>query len=168
MGYTTDFSGSFNLDKPLTEPHKNYLLKFSETRRMRWDSKKTELIKDPIRKAVGLPVGLQGEYFVGARGYYGQGPDRAVDDFNRPPKSQPGLWCQWVPTETGYGIEWNGTEKFYEYDKWLAYLIEHFLEPWGYMLNGEVKWFGEDPDDVGLLVVEDNMVSVKHGKIVYE
>jgi hypothetical protein len=31
----------------------------------------------------------------------------------------PGFWCQWVPSADGCGIEWDGGEKFYAYDKWL-------------------------------------------------
>lgn len=60
MGYTTDFHGSFNLDKPLKKEHKNYLLKFAETRRMKRKSKIVETLPDPIREAVGLPIGEEG------------------------------------------------------------------------------------------------------------
>jgi hypothetical protein len=35
MGYTTDFSGSLSLSRPATEVEKNYLDKFSDTRRMK-------------------------------------------------------------------------------------------------------------------------------------
>lgn len=49
------------------------------------------------------------------------------------------LYCQWVPTEDGEGIKWDGGEKFYSYTKWLQYLIDNFLIPNGYVLNGEVE-----------------------------
>jgi len=40
MGYTTDFSGSFQFNRPLTVQEKNYINKFSETRRMKRDVQK--------------------------------------------------------------------------------------------------------------------------------
>lgn len=53
---------------------------------------------------------------------------------------------------------WNGMEKFYNYEEWLRYLIEHFFDPWGYVLNGSVDWQGEDSDDKGELKIADNRV----------
>jgi hypothetical protein len=168
MGYTTDFEGRFNLNKPLTEEHALFLNTFSGTRRMKRDASKTRERPDPIRKAVGLAVGPEGAYFVGAGDFAGQERTPDIVDYNSPPEGQPGLWCQWVPTKDGTGIEWNGTEKFYNYTEWLCYLIDHFLAPAGYVLNGEVLWQGEDPSDMGKLVVVDNEVSEKQAKITYE
>ncbi len=119
---------------------------------------------DALREAVGLPFGREGGYYVAGVGCEGA----SVLDYNEPPEGQPGLWCQWVPDQTGEHIEWDGNEKFYGYVPWLRYLIEHFLAPWGYMLNGEVTWFGEQRDDLGMIRVTDNVVEVLIGKIVYE
>lgn len=168
MGYSTDFTGSFELDKPLTDEHREYLEKFNYTRRMARDAAKAELLPDPVRQAVGLPIGTQGGYFVGAEGTAGQHSEASILDYNNPPQGQPGLWCQWVPSEDGEEIMWDEGEKFYDYVSWLEYIIEHFLAPWGYVLNGEVEWSGEDREDIGLLVVVDNVVTVKCGKVVYE
>jgi hypothetical protein len=43
------------------------------------------------------------------------------------------------------------------------YLIGHFLAPWGYTLNGTVKWVGEDPADSGVIEVENNRVTTREG-----
>jgi len=168
MGYTTDFNGEFNLNKPLTEAHAAYLHKFSENRRMKRNGDKTAKRKDPLRDAVGLGVGIDGGYFVGETGTCGQDDGADVVDHNEPPRDQPGLWCQWIPTLDRKGIQWDGGEKFYEFVEWIVYLIEHFLEPWGYKLNGEVEWEGEDHGDLGQIVIEDNMVSEKQGRVVYD
>lgn len=125
-------------------------------------------LPDPAREAVGLPIGKQGAYFVGGGGDFGQANDASVIDGNAAPSGQPGLWCQWVPTQDNNGIEWDGGEKFYDYVEWLSYIIEHFLMPWGYVLNGEVEWFGEDHSDRGKIVVANNVVSTKTAKIVWE
>jgi hypothetical protein len=168
MGYTTEFTGSFAIDRPLSPEHAAYLRQFSGTRRMKRVSDKTEAFPDPVRHAVGMPVGIDGGYFVGGSGWAGQGQDSSIVDYNRPPSGQPGLWCKWEPNEDGTAIEWNGHEKFYEWEAWLRYLVEHFLRPWGYTLNGEVEWEGEDQGDVGKIVVTDNNVTVKKGRIIYE
>jgi hypothetical protein len=41
---------------------------------------------------------------------------------------------------------------------WLKLVIEHYLAPRGYVLNGEVTWEGEDRDDCGTIFVKDNQV----------
>ncbi len=168
MGYTTSFEGKFNLDKPLSPNHRGYLKKFNETRRMGRDSVKAAALPDPLRLAVGLPIGTQGAYFVGGTGFAGQDRDDSIIDYNDSPKEQPGLWCQWTPNEDGTAIEWDEGEKFYNYVEWLQYLIQHFLKPWGYTLNGQVEWPGEEQGDIGKIVVTDNEVVVKAGRIVFE
>ena len=168
MGYTTDFEGSFKLDRPLTVAHKVYLDQFAETRRMKRDAAKTEKRDDPVRLAVGLPVGEEGAYFVGEGGFAGQDNGSDVLNHNVSPEGQPGLWCKWVPNEAGTAIEWSGAEKFYDYVEWIAYLIEHFLEPWGYKVNGVVEWDGEESDDKGRIHVKDNMVQAIRAEVVHE
>lgn len=157
MGYSTDFSGQFKLDRPLLPEHKDYLNAFSKTRRMnRSDRIIQESFKDPICERAGLP--LCGAYFVNASGFMGQDDDKSVLDHNSPPPFQPGLWCQWIPSEDGTAIKWDGGEKFYNYVEWIQYLITHFLIRWGYTLNGEVLWQGEETGDLGKICISNNIV----------
>jgi hypothetical protein len=165
MGYTTDFNGHFIISPAINQEHATYLNKFAETRRMLRDSDilSSEDFPDPIREMVDLPVGINGEYFVGGGGCNGQGRDRSIIDYNRPPRTQPGLWCQWIVMKTRDGIDvvaWDGGEKFYDYVEWLCYLIEHFFKSWGYTLNGAVAWQGEDDDDIGEIRVVNNFIAV--------
>ncbi len=67
-------------------------------------------------------------------------------------------YCQWMPTEDGTGIEWDGVEKFRHYSEWLDYLISHFLKPWGYVLNGSVQWASIFEPERGTLAVQNNSV----------
>jgi hypothetical protein len=161
LGYTTDFGGKFKLDKPLSVAHLNYLKAFADMRHMKRRTRLLEMTADPKRLAVGLSLGVEGEFFVGSEARYGEDNTSDVINHNEPPATQPGLWCQWVPTEDGTGIEWDGSEKFYEYIKWLEYLIENFLKPWGYKVNGLVEWFGEERSDTGEITVKDNVVTSK-------
>lgn len=161
MGYHTDFTGRFTVEPQLTLEHAAYLKAFSQTRRMRRDARAAHH-PDPVREAAGIKdAGLQGGYFVGAGGHCGQVDSPDVVDYNNPPRGQPGLWCQWVPTEDGKGIEWDEGEKFYDYEEWLEYIIGHFLEPWGYTVTGEVEWSGDEQGDVGVLVVKSNVVTTR-------
>lgn len=80
----------------------------------------------------------------------------------------PGVWCQWIPTEDGKGLEWDGNEKFYDYINWLKYLIKEVIKPRGFVLNGEVTWSGEENGDFGKIVVKDNKVEVLEGKVTYK
>lgn len=168
MGYTTEFEGSFTVTPALKPEHAEYLRAFSETRRMKRDSVLCERMPDPIREAAGLAsVGPEGRYFVGGLGVMGQDLDPSVVDANEPPSGQPGLWCKWEPRDEGYEIGWSGGEKFYDYTEWLVYIIEHFLGPWGYSLNDEVAYQGENPGYFGKILVSKNVVSVSRGKRSY-
>lgn len=195
MGYTTDFTGSFKLSRPTTETEFNYINKFSETRRMKRDvNKLMEMYKgefgNPTRP--DNPYGNDGEFFVGATGHAGQDRDDSIVDYNTPPGqlgfgsgiefnqrwienhdriykglSQPSLWCQWTLTDNET-LEWDGGEKFYNYVEWLKYLINNFFEEWGIKLNGEVLWFGEDSNDRGKIVVENNKVRIFEVETTYK
>jgi len=154
MGYTTNFNGSFNITPALSPDDHSFLTKFSETRRM--------------ARNVGTEYGVQGEFYVGAEGIYGQDDDATVIDYNRPPSTQPGLWCQWIPNEDGTILEWDGGEKFYSYVEWLEYLINSILAPRGYTLNGQCEWQGEESDDFGKIVVVNNVVTAEWVCRVYD
>lgn len=111
MGYTTRFTGEIHVDPPLNEAERRYLREFSRSRRM--DS----------------PLGP-----------YALDSKAAAPDSNRSPADQPGLWCQWVPSESGSHLVWDGHEKFYRSSDWMSYLIDTFLRP-GARLQREL----EDP-----------------------
>jgi hypothetical protein len=160
MGYTTEYFGRFNLDKPLSKDHAAYLLQFSKVPHL---CRNTDDLLDkdhPIRETVGLPLGIEGEYFVSDDEYIGV----IVDSYS--PSTQPGVWCQWCPTEDGEGIEWDKGEKFYNDKEWLEYLINHFFKVWGYTLNGKVEWRGESGDDFGKIFVKDNVVKTLSWQIL--
>ena len=166
MGYTTDFSGEFTFNKPVTDELKTFINKFSDTRRMVRDNNKIkELFPNWRELCFNGDLGEDGAYFVGGYDVFGQGMDGSIVNYNDA-GSQPGLWCQWVITNDV--LEWDGGEKFYNYVEWLEYLIKHFFKPLGYELNGTVYYEGEDPDDFGKIIVSDNYVKVVYGHRVYE
>lgn len=151
MGYTTDFAGQINIEPPLNAAEIKYLKAFNESRRMDRE---------------------YGPYFVGGSGYMGGNDTDKIYDHNRPHPSQPGLWCQWTVTEDGTAIVWDGGEKFYHSEKWMHYIITHFLSSTALAKQEEANWFkdftfnhvcngtihavGKDDGDVWDLVVKDN------------
>lgn len=151
MGYTTHFDGQFNITPKLSSDDNRFLTNFANTRRM--------------ARYVGAEYGSEGEFYVDADG---KDTDVNIIDSNRPPNTQPGLWCQWNPNDTGDALLWDGNEKFYNYKEWLQYLIDKILAPRGYTLNGEVFWNGEDSDDFGKIVVLNNVMTAKVGRRVYD
>lgn len=144
MGYTTDFLGKLDFNKPLSDKMFNYLKLFSETRRM--------------KRNVSDVFGIEGEFFVFGSDDWGHNQEKNIVDYNQPPSTQPGLWLQWIPTEDKLSLEWDGNEKFYSYTEWLVYLIHKILAPNGYVLNGTIQWQGEGNGDVGEIFVENNRV----------
>ena len=146
MGYSTNFNGSLQFDskKPVSDKIKNFINKFSDTRRMG-------------RNIEGY--GVEGEFFVDGEGFKGQRVDDIVIDNNQPPKTQPGLWCQWIIDENNE-LAWDGGEKFYHYTEWLFYIVEKILKPNGYSVSGKIEWDGEDFDDNGVIEVDDNKIYV--------
>jgi len=187
MGYTTDFSGSIEIKRPLTQKQVKYINLLSETRRMKRDvNKLMKLYKgehgNPSAKDktdANEVYGYQGQFFAKDDGQCGQNDDGSVLDYNCPAGQtgfmqgknalgQPGLWCQWEISPDGKYLEWNGGEKFYNYIEWLEYLIQNFFNPWGRKLSGEIEWFGEDREDLGIIIVKKNEVSTKLGKITFD
>lgn len=120
-------------------------------------------LTDPYASAVGFThLGTEGEFFVSGAGFAGQEHTADVIDHNTPPGKQPGLWCHWIPNADGSKMEWDGGEKFYEYVKWLRYIIREFLRPWGINCNGQVLCCGEDPEDVSMIRVANDGVHCTH------
>lgn len=69
-------------------------------------------------------------------------------------------YCQWVPSDYGAGIQWDGGEKFYDSMQWMEYLIGQFFGH-SHLCNGEILAQGEEMGDVWKLVVVNNEVSRK-------
>lgn len=171
MGYTTYFQGSVKIEPPLNEHEVAYLKDFAGSRRMK-------------RTA--------GPYFADPGGDFGQGSrEDEVLEYNQPDDEQPGLWCQWIPSDDGTELMWDRAEKFYNSAEWMTYLIQHFLKPdaraktehqplfkseagrfkyftFDHVCNGTIYAQGEQSDDLWKIVVTDNEVKVYDGYVIYE
>lgn len=159
MGYTTDFNGAFKFDKPVDEKLKNYVNRFSSTRRMSRDVEKIKEIYPHWKElCFNGELGVQGEYFAPVDDDFGQTYDDSIIHYNMPPQTQPGLWCQWIISDDGKYLEWDEGEKFYHYVEWLQYLIDNFFLPSGYHLSGSVVYQRENSNDVGTIAIDGDWV----------
>jgi len=164
MGYHTDFSGDgFQTDKPVDEETYQLLHLISSTRRMARDNSKLAEQLGLTLKQVEKKYGVEGEFY-GTDSY---SEDKTIINVNQSPAPQPGLWCQWMMDEDKQTIDWDGGEKFYEYEEWLTYLIERILKPRGYKLSGSVYWSGEEDEDTGEIIIKDNVMTVKSALVFY-
>jgi hypothetical protein len=169
MGYTTDFKGKFKFSKQLNDNQILYLKKLSNTRRIERNSSLCENFFDPVRTAVNLPVGIQGEFCVFGTGFAGQNTDPTVLNYNNPSKNQPSLWLQFEPDDEGKYYLWNQTEKFYCYFEWLAYVIVNILNKWdGIYLTGTIYYKGERRGDTGKIKAYKDKIEIYHGKLLHD
>lgn len=155
MGYSTDFDGFINVEPPLNAAEIRYLQAFSETRHMHRE---------------------QGPFYVEFNHSF-ETSEQGVFNCNTPPPDQPGLWCDIEPSLDGKKLIWTGSEKTYELDKWVQYLIDCFLKPkalasefdleyfkdftFDHVCKGEMLAQGEDMRDRWLLKVVNNKVTKK-------
>ena len=170
MGYTTKFKGSLKLSKPLNKDQQEWYDNWIQLRKVVRD-------RDLLKDHYGDMGSLDGEY-----GEYGEffnylprdveGEDRmwylnghgdieqGIVDNNKglPIYDLKGsLWCQWMIK--GDDLCWNGKEKFYSYEGWLKFIKTEILGRWDIeILDGHILWSGEDMDDHGMLIVEDNEI----------
>lgn len=79
-------------------------------------------------------------------------------DADFPKDTAPAAYLQWQITEDRLHLQWDGNEKFYEYEEWLQWLIDRVFVPRGYMLSGKVVYQGEEVGDVGTLAIVDGRV----------
>jgi hypothetical protein len=165
MGYNTDLEGRININPPLNEAEIDYLTKFAYTRHM-------------TRK--------QGPFYINESRVYSEPffNDPNCMNANSPEGGQPGIWCHFIPTVDGSELIWDEGEKTYDAEEWIRYLIDTFLKPnakakdsessyfvnftFDHICNGELTAYGEDYDDRWKILVKDNVVSVKQGRIVYD
>jgi hypothetical protein len=168
--------GNFQINPPLQAIHFAYLERFGRIRHVKRDVALLEKWRDPLREAVGLPLGLEGAYYVAVDIY--DDKDSTVLEYNEPPQEQPRLWCSWEPSADGKFYVWIDGDKNYAYDAWLDYVIAHFFNPWHYKLSGKIECFeyynkyfppnDEGEEEIAMRYVEKSELIIKDDNIVIE
>lgn len=149
MGLHTAYLGHMLVDPPLNAAEERYLRAFGNTRR--WDR--------PEGPYVTLDHPAQEE------------PYEDIDRYSQPGPDEPALWCGWRPCVEGCCLSvceetQDGAERY------LTYLIEHFLAPGGnarrrtefaeftfdHVVNGVVFGEGAETREVFAIECVDNEV----------
>ena len=84
MGYDTKFRGQFSITPGLRPHHLRYLQKFNEVRHVKREVEMLKTVPDPLREAVGLPIGEDGVFFVGGSTFFYERPQRRVNNRFQP------------------------------------------------------------------------------------
>lgn len=148
--YLIQYFGQFKLNKSLSIKHSLFLRDFSKTRHYQrvWDDYENngKWFLDPDGKLAPKwtdPI-VSKIFFTKSKNEFDKISKHFLEkygciNYNEPTIGMPSLYCHWVPTDDNTGICWNGQEKFYDGHRWLKYIVDEFLKPWGYVLNGKIK-----------------------------
>lgn len=60
----------------------------------------------------------------------------------------------------------EGMEKPYDYIEWIVFLVKELLQPKGYIVNGTVAWSGEEKGDYGEIVIVNNKIYIKEPPLI--
>jgi hypothetical protein len=78
----------------------------------------------------------------------------------------PGYWDLFSISEDRTTILPDEDESTHGLRLCLALLVEHYLAPLGYVLNGEVSWDADDVNDRGCIFIKDNLIEDVDDEIV--
>jgi hypothetical protein len=102
----------------------------------------------------------------------------SIINVSKPPRNQPGLWCRWMVKKEReiFSLNWSPCNQFLYYIEWLEYLMENFIIPRNYVLNGSMdvlyeseEYFSENNEDeykkvvVGTIVIVNNVIHLNGG-----
>ena len=160
MGYNTDYKGEFYIYKTSTGrkaklPKKLgvLLVNLSRTRRMYRDVKKlAEFLKISIKECKEK-FGNYGEFYFHNDNKMGQTHTPDIIDFNNPPPTQPGLWCNFTYDSKKNAVVWNSSEKTYDGTQWIDYILR-ILHKNGYEMRGTMVWRGGELGPLGTINVD--------------
>ncbi|EYF06103.1 DNA-directed RNA polymerase subunit alpha C-terminal domain-containing protein [Chondromyces apiculatus] len=155
MGYRVKQDGHLDISPPLDPAQTAWVRAFAQARRFRRHAERIAAAPDPLREAVGLPVGAEGVFYTGAL----QDPsDETIADWNAPADPVPSLYAAWTVSEDGARL--IGCDDATWPSIWLEVFVG-ILRGWGRRLSGQVWLHGDDPADVSRVEVEEDRVVLR-------
>ena len=143
MGYTTIWHGKLAVKPPLPRAVTRYLTHFFERRHVLMSPNHHE----------------QGAFEVDHLPPHEVSEEPLdVVDWNRPPPSQPFMWCDWEIDPLGGSLTVKRPRN-YRSIEWLEYIIWKFISPYHCVVSGTMTWRGEEVGDEGCLHVEGNTIT---------
>ncbi len=134
------YTGRLSLDRPLSDEHNRYLEAYM---RMRHSTACHSLVAETldaarVREDAGLP--REARYVVDLA------QDAIISCVGSDSGECPALWCDWRLTHDRRALICRPGKRDDQLS-WPEYIVTHFLAPWGYRVNGLVRW--QDDDDEG-------------------
>lgn len=83
-------------------------------------------------------------------------------DYHKANPGMPSLYCHWIPLDDNKTLKWDN-EDFSKGLDWLKFIIENYINPWRYQLNGELYVTNADsefPFESGKIIVTDNIITL--------
>ena len=193
MGYTTKWKGSLKLSQPLSKKQQKWFNDWSKIRKVYYDSDKLMEHYNGVGSLDG-DYGENGEFFGylpndwGNKNYWDLDNDTLEKEYwnwiggknelmfpiegkhNISPSNQPFLWMYWKIDGDTIEIDEDRVDGCTSYSgsqcDWLEYIRTKILSKWGITIEdgGEVRWSGEDVDDVGSVFYENNKPYIDYWK----
>ncbi|MEV6403971.1 hypothetical protein AB0M58_13635 [Streptomyces bobili] len=143
MDFSAPPTGTLTVSPPLNPQEIAFLRSFSASRRMRRR-------EGPYSTREDVPY-----------------DDLGPVDYNRPHEGQPGLSCNWEPTDDGAGIRWDGSTSFDHADEWLQYIVDHFLRPGAVAQHLADSSQRPDQVDFSAFTFDHHVNGELHGQVEY-
>jgi len=156
-GYYTRFTGSFDISPAPDKKTRKLIHRLAKYPRIGYDTRCLAHLAGLNESEVEERWGFEGEFFFPKHGVFRRNWWKKAE-LNRPPGRQPDLLNYWEVNSSGHLEVISGECDFYRYDEWLVYLRDFVFQPAGYSLSGCVSWQGENPDDVGRMILLPNQV----------
>lgn len=122
MVSSTTLIGKFKINKKLDKETEELINGLSKTRRMKRDTKKLAKILNITEEECIERYLSEGQLYIPSyMNDEDEYNDKSIIDFNKHPKDQPDLNCNWKTN--GETIYWNRREKFHTYIEWIEYII---------------------------------------------
>lgn len=161
-------NGVLTLSRPLTDDEYYYLAALALNKRMKRKRPLVQMmidkqaLEDPFRNEVGLPLGMDGCFFVGNRGEAFDEFDTSVINKEAPPRGCPGSWVSWVPSVENRSKLVLSGKKEQHAGRWAKFLVEKlFSKHWGITASGVVTY--SQVDGKGLI---NTQLTIINGKTV--
>lgn len=90
-----------------------------------------------------------------------------INNFNIKNYNIPNDKCCWIINNTGEYLQWNNDKSSIYYDDWIIYLLKSFFIPNNILLNGIIKWYGDDHFDIGKIIINNNCIDIFDAKITF-
>jgi len=135
--------GALSLSRPLTDDEFYFLSALALNKRMRRHRSMLgfmideKMLTDPFRNEVGLPLGMDGYWFVGNEGENMDESDPSVFNKEQPPRGMPGCWCSWQPASDNRSMLILSGKKPHHALRWASFLLTRlFIKHWDMTMSG--------------------------------